>query len=290
MTEKENKIAMRISYVSILVNIVLTLVKLIAGVIGHSSAMISDAIHSASDFFSTIVVIIGIKLASRESDNDHQYGHERLECVAELLLAILLGLTGASIGYAALNKIIFNIQEIVMPGITALWASIGSIIAKEVLFWYTRIGAQKINSGALMADAWHHRSDALSSIGAFIGITFARKGYPVMDSVASLIICVFVLKVAFDIFKDAIDKMVDKSCDEKTENSLRELILTQDGVLGIDLLMTRVFANKIYVDLEILADGNKTLNETHAIAEKIHDTIETCFPNVKHIMIHVNPQ
>lgn len=140
-----------------------------------------------------------------------------------------------------------------------------------------------------MADAWHHRSDAMSSVGALIGIIFARRGYPIMDAVASLIICVFILKVALDIFKDSIDKMVDKSCDYETETKIKEIILKQDGVLAIDKLMTRIFANKIYVDLEIAADGNKTLNETHDIAEQVHNIIEKQFPNVKHIMIHVNP-
>ena len=164
-----------------------------------------------------------------------------------------------------------------------------SIVVKEAMFWYTRINAKKIDSGALMADAWHHRSDALSSVGALIGIAAARMGYPVMDAAASLVICIFIVKAAYDIFKDAVDKMVDKACDEATENELRDCTLSQRGVMGIDLLRTRVFGNKIYVDLEIRADGSRTLNETHEIAEQIHDRIEERFPKVKHIMVHVNP-
>ena len=140
-----------------------------------------------------------------------------------------------------------------------------------------------------MADAWHHRSDALSSVGALIGIGGAQLGFPVMDSIASLVICIFILKAAYDIFKDAIDKMVDKACDEETEEELKNCALAQDGVLGIDLLHTRTFGNKIYVDIEISADGNMSLFEAHNIAEQVHDSIEQSFPKVKHIMVHVNP-
>ena len=141
-----------------------------------------------------------------------------------------------------------------------------------------------------MADAWHHRSDALSSVGALVGILFARNGYPMMDAVASLIICVFIVKASYDIFKDAVDKMVDKACDEETERELKNFVEAQPGVLGVDLLQTRVFGNKIYVDLEIGADENSTLKESHQVAEQVHDKLEIQFPKVKHIMIHVNPK
>lgn len=289
--EKEfEKIAMRVSYVSILANVFLTLFKMIAGIVAHSGAMISDAVHSASDVFSTFVVIIGIRMAAKESDKEHPYGHERMECVAAIVLAVLLCLTGFGIGRSAILQIIGkNTMELKIPGVLAMIAAIVSIFVKEAMYWYTRASAKRIDSGALMADAWHHRSDALSSIGALVGIIFARRGYPIMDSVASLFICFFIVKVAYEIFIDSVDKMVDKACDEQTENELREFVLEQPGVEGVDLLATRVFGNKIYVDLEIGADGEKTLNETHEIAEHVHDEIELQFPKVKHIMIHVNP-
>ena len=140
-----------------------------------------------------------------------------------------------------------------------------------------------------MADAWHHRSDAFSSVGALIGIGGARLGFPIMDSIASLVIFVFIVKAAFDIFKDAMDKMVDHSCDEAMEKQLRDCIMRNDKVLGLDLLQTRIFGNKIYVDVEIQADGSLTLREGHKIAEAVHDDIERTFPKVKHIMVHVNP-
>ena len=282
---------MRVSYISILGNVLLSVFKLMAGIFAHSGAMISDAVHSASDVFSTFVVMIGIKISARASDKEHPYGHERMECVAAIVLATILCITGLGIGKNAIAKLQDgNDAGMVIPGILALVAAIVSIVVKEAMFWYTRGAAKKIDSGALMADAWHHRSDALSSVGALVGILFARNGYPVMDVVASLIICVFIVKASYDIFKDAVDKMVDKACDEETERELKNFVEAQPGVLGVDLLQTRVFGNKIYVDLEIGADENSTLKESHQVAEQVHDKLEIQFPKVKHIMIHVNPK
>lgn len=289
MNENMEKIAMKVSIISIIANVVLAAFKLVAGILAHSSAMVSDAIHSASDVFSTFVVMIGIKIASKEPDEEHPYGHERMECVAAIILATILCITGLGIGKNALEFITGNSSEVSVPGMLALIAAIVSIIVKEAMFWYTRRYAKMIDSGALMADAWHHRSDALSSIGAFIGIIFARMGYVMMDSIACLVICVFIVKAAYDIFKDAIDKMVDKSCSLEVEAEIRTIVMSVDGVKGIDSLSTRLFGNKMYVDIEIRADGEKTLNETHEIAEAVHDSIEAQFEKVKHIMVHVNP-
>ena len=289
MNENMEKTAMKVSIISIIANVVLAAFKLVAGVFAHSGAMISDAIHSASDVFSTFVVMIGIKIASKEPDEEHPYGHELMECVAAIILATILCITGLGIGKNALSNITGNSGEMAVPGVLALIAAIVSIIVKEAMFWYTRHYAKKIDSGALMADAWHHRSDALSSIGAFIGIIFARMGYVMMDSIACLVICVFIVKAAYDIFKDAIDKMVDKSCSLEVEAEIRTIVMSVDGVKGIDSLSTRLFGNKMYVDIEIRADGEKTLNETHEIAEAVHDSIEAQFEKVKHIMVHVNP-
>lgn len=284
------RVANKVSFVTIIGNILLSVMKLIAGFIAHSNAMISDAIHSASDVFSTFVVIIGIKLASKKADKEHPYGHERLECVAAIVLSMVLFITGFGIGAAALKNITSgDYNNIVVPGILALVAAIVSIVSKEAMYWYTRYNAKKIDSSALMADAWHHRSDAFSSIGALIGIAGARLGFPIMDSIASLIIFVFIIKAAYDIFKDAIDKMVDHACDDATVNKIRECVMKHDDVLGIDMLQTRIFGNKIYVDLEIETDGSYTLSKAHTIAETVHDDIEKSFPKVKHIMVHVNP-
>lgn len=284
------KIANRVSFITIVGNVLLSIIKLLAGIIAHSNAMISDAIHSASDVFSTIIVIIGIKLSARKPDKEHPYGHERMECVAAIVLSIVLFITGLGIGSTAVKNITsgsYNTLQI--PGILALAAAILSIVCKEGMYWYTRYNARKIDSSALMADAWHHRSDAFSSIGALVGIAGARLGFPVMDSVASLVIFVFIIKAAYDIFKDAIDKMVDHSCDDKTEREIRDCVMGNKDVLGIDLLQTRIFGNKIYVDVEIRANASYTLKEAHEIAESVHNDIEKNFPKVKHIMVHVNP-
>lgn len=290
-TNEFERIANKVSINTIIGNVVLSVLKLLAGIIANSSAMISDAIHSASDVFSTFVVMIGIKLASKKADKEHPYGHERLECVAAIVLAMILFITGLGICVDALKDVLQgDYSNLEAPGILALIAAIVSIVSKEAMYWYTRYFAKKFDSGALMADAWHHRSDAFSSIGALVGIGGAILGFPIMDSIASLVIFVFIVKAAYDIFKDAMDKMIDRSCDEETENQLRDCVMNNPNVLGIDLLQTRIFGNKIYVDVEILLDATYTLQEAHDIAEIVHDDIEQSFPKVKHIMVHVNPK
>ena len=284
------KTAVRVSLVSIVGNTVLSLLKLLAGIFAHSGAMVSDAVHSASDVFSSLIVIVGVKMASKASDREHPYGHERFECVAAIILAVILCITGLAIGYSAIELLIAgSARDVTVPGLPALAAAIISIAGKEAMYRYTRYYAKRLDSGALMADAWHHRSDALSSVGALIGIAGARMGLPVLDRVASLVICVFIIKAAYDIFKDAVDKMVDRSCDGQMEQAILQCAAQQQDVLGVDLIQTRVFGNRVYVDIEIRADGSSTLAESHEIAERVHDAIEKRFSQVKHIMVHVNP-
>ena len=281
--------AVIITSYTIFINLLLSIFKFIAGIFAHSQAMISDAVHSASDVFSSIVVIIGIHYSEKEADRNHPYGHERFECVAAIILSVVLAATGLMIGKNACLSFLSPQSNINIPGTLALCAAAISIFVKEAMYWYTRFYALKLDSSALMADAWHHRSDALSSVGALIGIAGARMGFLWCDAFASFIICIFILKAAYDIFKDALDKMVDHSCDFETEDAIKNCILSHDGVYDIDFLQTRMFGNKIYVDLEISTDGNSSLIEAHLLAEQIHSTIETEFPKVKHIMIHVNP-
>nr|WP_312044459.1 cation diffusion facilitator family transporter [Anaerotignum sp.] len=281
---------MRVSAKTMIANIILSVGKVTAGVIASSGAMVSDGIHSASDVLSTIVVMIGYKLSAKESDEHHQYGHERIECVAALILAGILCATGLIIGYEGVLKIIHASElNLAMPGILALIAAIASIVVKEGMYWYTRAAANKVNSGALMADAWHHRSDAMSSIGSMVGIIGARLGYPICDPLASVIICVFIVKAAYDIFMDAINKMLDTACDKETVGRMRDIILSQEGVTGIDQMQTRLFGARIYVDVEIAANRHMTLSEAHTIAEQVHEAIENNFQEVKHCMVHVNP-
>lgn len=180
-------------------------------------------------------------------------------------------------------------KELEIPKLIALIAAAVSIVVKEGMFWYTIIAAKRVNSTALKADAWHHRSDALSSIGSLVGVVGAMCGVPVLDSVACLVICAMIIFAAVKIFIDAVKKMTDEACDERTENEINEFISTCDGVKRIDLLMTRLFGNRIYVIVEIACDGSLSLYEAHEIAETLHKGIEENFPLVKHITVHVNP-
>lgn len=288
--KEAQKVATRVSLVSMIGNIVLTAFKLFAGIFAHSQVMISDAVHSASDVISSLIVIVGVKISGREADDEHPYGHERFECVAAVILAAILVIVGGSIGIKAVKSIADgSYKEMVLPGILALVASIVSIVAKFVMFLYTQIHAKRINSTALKAEAWHHLSDSLSSIGALIGIAGARMGAPILEPIASIVICLLILKAALDIFRASIDQMVDKSCSEETEQEIRDCIMGQDGVACVDMLQTRMFGNRIYVDVEIGVDKNLTIEEGHEIAEHVHDALELSFAQVKHVMVHVNP-
>jgi cation diffusion facilitator family transporter len=290
MKKTNEQIAIEVSRNTIIGNAVLSAFKLFAGFYANSGAMISDAVHSLSDLFTTFIVIIGVKWSNRKSDKDHPYGHERMECVAALILSVILFAVGIIIGWGGIEKIINgNYEEIAIPGVLALIAAIVSIVIKEVMYWYTRIAAKAINSSALFADAWHHRSDAFSSIGSFAGILGARLGFPILDPVACVVICIFILKVAFDIFLDSIGKMTDKACDDAVVDEIRAVVLAQESVGGIDQIKTRLFGDRIYVDIEIRVNGNFTLYEAHEIAQHVHDAIERQFPKVKHCMVHVNP-
>lgn len=289
-SQSSKKIIMRVSNISIVVNVLLSAIKFVVGVIANSGAMISDAIHSVSDVFSTIIVMIGANAAAKDPDQEHPYGHDRMECIAAIVLAIVLFITGIGVGITGVKKIFGgNYGDLAVPGALALVAAVISIVVKEGMFWYTRFYGKKVDSTALLADAWHHRSDALSSVGSFIGILGARLGFPICDPLASVVICLFIVKAAYNICKEALDKMVDKSCDDETERKMSDLIKGQEGVISLDLLMTRMFGSKLYVDVEIGADENTPLRDSHEIAENVHNAIEANFPKVKHCMVHVNP-
>lgn len=286
--KQHEKVAVGVSTVTIVINLALAGFKFLAGFLARSGAMISDAVHSASDVLATLIVILGVKLAGRDADRNHPYGHERLECVAALILAIILGATGLGIGWSGIRKVAGG-EALVVPGRLALIAAVVSIVVKEAMFWYTWLAAKKINSSALKAEAWHHRSDALSSVGSFAGILGARLGFPALDPVASVVICLFILKAAWDILSDALGKMTDRACPPALEKEMADTILSQPGVLGLDTLNTRLFGDRVYVDVEIQADGDLPLKVTHATAQAVHDALERQFPQVKHCMVHVNP-
>ena len=277
----------RVSGVGIVGNIVLTLFKLIAGMVGHSQAMVSDAVHSLSDVFATAIAYLGARLAERAPDENHPYGHERFECAASLVLGIILLFAGIELGRAGMHSVLSGTAG-ERPETVALIAALVSIVVKEAMFHYTKYYAKRLDSSAFMADAWHHRSDAISSLGSLAGIAGAMLGFPVMDALASLGICLCIFKVAYDIIRPAIDNMLDTSWSGR--DALSDFVSRQEGILHIDWVRSRMFGNRAFIDMEVSMDGSKTLYEAHEIAERIHDLAEEKFPEIKHIMIHVNPE
>ena len=280
--------AVKVSSISIVTNILLSLLKLLAGLFGKSMAMISDAVHSLSVVFGSLIVIIGVKMSKKQADSDHPYGHERMECLASLALAVILFFTGGFIVLEGLKKIL-NGEDISTPGIIALLGAVLSIVVKEAMYWYTKMAADKINSEALHAEAWHHRSDAISSVGSLLGVGGAILGWKILDPIMAGIIGIVIFKVSYNIAKEAVDKMIDKSCDKVVIEKMRQTILAVNGVIDLDLIKTRMFGTRIYVDIEISADENLLLKDSHKIAEEVHNTIEKKFLDVKHCTVHVNP-
>lgn len=286
----ETAVIRKLSLVGIIGNVFLSAFKFIAGIMGNSSAMVSDAVHSLSDVFATFIAFLGVRFGRREADASHPYGHERIESLAAIVLGLILLVTGIGIGWVGIEKILAgNYESLPIPGMIALVAAIVSIAVKEAMFWYTRHWARVIRSSAFEADAWHHRSDAMSSIGALIGVGGSMLGYPVLDPIASVVICLFILKQGISIIYDALKKMLDTSCGEQFEEEVRQLVDAESQVERIDMLRTRMFGDKVYIDMEIAIDGSMQLTDAHAIAERVHDDIEHAFPEVKHVMIHVNP-
>ncbi len=286
----QNQLAYQVSIISIFLNILLSLCKLAAGIFAMSGAMISDAMHSLSDVFSTFLVIASIKISGKEADKEHPYGHEKIESIFAFILAFFLATVGIGIGANG----VYTIYTRSIPPVNqyhqfAVSMAVLSILIKEWMYHYTIRAARKINSISLRADAWHHRSDALSSVGSFAGLIGARLGFPCLDPVASIIICIFILKAAYQIARDAIRKLVDRACDEELMDEIKRIVHDKEGVKRIDVIKSRLFGAKIYVDIEIAVDGEQSLTSAHRLAMEIHNTIETAFPCVKHCMIHVNP-
>lgn len=281
------QIGNKISKITIVINFLLSAVKVLAGVFGKSNAMISDGMHSLSDVMSTFCVMIGLKLSQKPEDIDHPYGHEKFEPIIAKILAFILGITAVVIGYNAIQ--IIKLGEYNIPGKVAIYAAILSIGTKEWMYRYTVKGAKKIDSSALLADAWHHRSDAFSSVGTLVGIIGARIGYPILDPIASLVICIIILKIAIDIYIKAANELMDHSADKNTIETIKNDIIEINGVIKIDELKTRIHASRVYVDVEISVSKKLSLTEAHDIAEKVHFKIENNNEKVKHCMVHVNP-
>ena len=292
MQEERKKVTNRLTFVTIVANVFLATFKFFAGIVGNSSAMVSDAIHSLSDIFTTVVAYFGVKMASRQADEGHPYGHERIESVAGLALGTLLLITGLGIGIEGCRKIFEVLNspvETQLPTAIALVGACVSIVIKEAMFWYTRYYAKKINSTAFMADAWHHRTDAISSVAALLGIAASLLGFAIFDSVASIIICIFIIFVALKMMSGALDQVLDASAGKTLESEIRTFVEKQCGVKSVDVLKTRMMGNRICVDLEIGVEGSLTLFEAHKIAEDVRIKIVKNFKDIKFVTIHENP-
>ncbi len=289
------KTIIRVSIVTIIWNAILSFAKVIIGFIAGAVSLISDGFHSLSDVLSTIIVMIGAKVSTKKEDKGHPFGHERFESVASIILALLLFDTALILGYKGVLSIIdfANGKRLEATSFiyVALGCAIASIIIKFFMYLYTIIKAKKINSPSLKADGYHHLSDSLSSIGSVVGIIGLIIGgnLELFDPIASIVIALFIIKVSIDIFMEAINELVDKAAPSEVENEIKGLVLKCDGVISINSLKTRMFGNKLYVELEIVVDSNITVKEGHNIAKNVHDVIESSNSNVKHCMVHVDP-
>lgn len=290
---QKSRIAVRVSAATFIGNIILFVFKLIAGVQSKSSALISDSVHTASDVLTTLMVIIGVKISEKRADRDHQYGHERIEPVISTILATVLIIVALGIGKSGAENIINCVRGVPFEINIGFWTfavTVASIVFKEIMFHYTRFAAKKISSSAMLADAWHHRSDALSSVAVLIGIAGAKWfDFPVLDPIMSIFVCIIIIKVGVQIYIGAVNQLIDKSAGEDEVQRIIYFVSAVNGVKRIDLIRTRVHADRLYVDVEISVDPSLSVGEAHTIAELVHGNVEEAFPDIKHCMVHVNP-
>ncbi len=278
----------RVISVSLFANIFLSFTKVLAGMLGNSNALLADGVHSVSDVLTTLVAFIGIKVSNKPPDAGHMYGHSKYEAIASKIIAIFLVVTALGITYNAWMD--YFEGKTLVPESIALYAAGLSILIKELLFRYVfRIG-NKFNSLALISDAWHNRSDALSSIGAFIGIVLARYGFLWADPLASTAVAIIILRVGIKIYLDSIDQLVDSSPDESTMQKINEAIAKVSGVLDVDEVKARMVGSDIHIDLKISVDKSITVKEGHDIAVQVEERIVKAVPNCQEIMVHVNPK
>ena len=291
--KREDEIA-RVTLVGSVVNLLLVALKAVAGLAGHSAAMISDAVHSLSDFVTDIVVLVFVRVSARPQDEDHDYGHGKYETLATLLIGLALAAAAVGIVVSGARKLALWLQgeDLPSPGLLALWAALISIAAKEILYQYTRIKGRKLQSPALEANAWHHRSDALSSIGAAIGIGGAillGNRWTVLDPLASIVVGAMLVKVAWDLLGPSFGELTDSSLPAETEKEILEIIRSVDGVSDPHNLRTRRIGSRIAAEVHIRMDGQVTLEEAHEKATEVERRVRERFGNDAHVSVHMEP-
>ena len=291
--KREDEIA-RVTLTGSVVNLLLVGLKAVAGVAGHSAAMISDAVHSLSDFVTDIVVLVFVRISARPQDDDHDYGHGKYETIATLFIGLALAAAAIGIVVSGAQELAAWLQgeDLQAPGMLALWAALASIVVKEILYQYTRIKGKKLDSPALEANAWHHRSDALSSIGAAIGIGGAillGKRWTVLDPLASIVVGAMLVKVAWDLLGPSFSELTDSSLPANTENEMLEIIRSVDGLEDPHNLRTRRRGKRIAAEVHIRMDGTRTLAEAHEKASEVERRFRERFGPESHIIIHMEP-
>ena len=277
------------------VNVILLLFKFVAGIVGHSAAMVADAVHSLSDFVTDVIVLVFVRISGKPEDKDHEYGHAKYETLAMTIIGVALLLVAVGIVYSGLTKIIAWAQGEVLkaPGLMALWAALLSVVLKEAVYHYSMVEARKLNSQAVEANAWHHRSDALSSVGTAIGIggaIFLGQRWAVLDPVASTVVGVLIIKVSVELLRNGIGDLMEHSLPEEVEDEILQLAASVPGVVGPHELRTRRLGNHYAIELHILMDGNITLCEAHEKASEVEDILRAHYGSETHIAVHVEPK
>ena len=284
----------KVTIIGSVVNVLLLVFKFVAGVLGHSSAMVADAVHSLSDFLTDAIVLIFVKISSKPNDKSHEYGHGKFETLALTIIGLVLVFVAVGIISEGVVKIddFFEGKELEAPGMLALWAAVASILLKEAVYRYSIIKARKLNSQALEANAWHHRSDALSSIGTLIGVggaIFLGQKWVILDPVASVIVGVFIGKVAFDLLKNGVGDLTDKALPESVEKEIMSMVSGLADVSNPHNLKTRRIGNHYAIELHIKMDGNITLCEAHDKATEIENLLRNKYGKETHVAVHVEP-
>ncbi|HAX97224.1 MAG TPA: cation-efflux pump [Prolixibacteraceae bacterium] len=283
-----------VTLIGSLVNLILTIGKVFAGIVGHSSAMVADGVHSLSDLVTDVIVIVFVKISGKEKDNTHQYGHGKFETFATMIISFALLIVGVGIGWTSAEKIYMSLngELIDKPGFIALYAALISIASKEGLFWYTKVEGKRLNSQAMIANAWHHRSDALSSIGTALGISGAillGDNWRILDPLAGVIVSFFILKVAWDIAKPSIDELLDRSLPDSIQKEIEQIITDTDGVISFHGLRTRKIGDVISVEMHIQVDRYLTVEVSHQMATTIENTLRERFGANTHVIVHIEP-
>ena len=295
VTMKRNREIYKVTLVGGLVNVLLLLFKFVAGIVGHSAAMVADAVHSLSDFVTDVIVLVFIHISGKPKDKSHDYGHGKYETLALTLIGVALLIVAIGILYSGAAKIYVwaNGGQLEAPGTLALWAALLSVLLKEAVYQYSMVKARQLNSQVVAANAWHHRSDALSSIGTAIGIggaIFLGQRWTVLDPIASVVVGAFIVKVAVDLLRNGIGDLMEQSLPDAVEEEMLRIVGALPGVVNPHDLRTRRIGNHYAIELHILMDGDISLREAHNKASEVEDLLRARYGEDTHVAVHVEPE